>query len=305
MNICVTGGAGFIGSHLVDRLIKEGHRVQVIDNLSSGLREFVNPKAEFVELDIRDKKILDVFQEFQPDYVFHEAAQTVVGESMINPTEDCDINLMGLLNLLQASVKVGVKKFLMPSSAAVYGDLDTLPLTEEMQGVPRSCYGLTKLTTEGYLRIYEESFGLPYICYRYANVYGPRQGNGGEGGVISIFCEHVAKGEGLVVYGDGTQTRDFVYVDDVVEANILGLREDVTGIINVSTGHGLSLNDLMDTLEEITDTTIEREYQEPRIGDIKHSLLSTEKANQQLGYTPTWSLRDGLKNTYQYVKDNM
>ena len=220
MNICVTGGAGFIGSHLVDRLIKEGHRVQVIDNLSSGLREFVNPKAEFVELDIRDAKILDVFQDFQPDYVFHEAAQTVVGESMVNPTEDCDINLMGLLNLLQASVKVGVKKFLMPSSAAVYGDLETLPLTEELQGIPRSCYGLTKLTTEGYLRIYEESFGLPYICYRYANVYGPRQGNGGEGGVISIFCEQVAKGETLVVYGDGTQTRDFVYVDDVVEANL-------------------------------------------------------------------------------------
>ena len=305
MNICVTGGAGFIGSHLVDRLIKEGHRVQVIDNLSSGLREFVNPKAEFVEVDIRDPKILDIFEAFQPDYVFHEAAQTVVGESMINPTEDCDINLMGLLNLLQASVKVGVKKFLMPSSAAVYGDLETLPLTEELQGIPRSCYGLTKLTTEGYLRIYEESFGLPYICYRYANVYGPRQGNGGEGGVISIFCEHVAKGETLVVYGDGTQTRDFVYVDDVVEANILGLREDVTGIINVSTGTGISLNDLMDTLEEITNTTIERDYQEPRIGDIKHSLLSTEKANQVLGYAPTWSLRDGLKNTYQYVKDNM
>ena len=305
MNICVTGGAGFIGSHLVDRLIKEGHRVQVIDNLSSGLREFVNPKAEFVELDIRDAKILDVFQDFQPDYVFHEAAQTVVGESMVNPTKDCDINLMGLLNLLKASVKVGVKKFLMPSSAAVYGDLETLPLTEELQGIPRSCYGLTKLTTEGYLRIYEESFGLPYICYRYANVYGPRQGNGGEGGVISIFCEQVAKGETLVVYGDGTQTRDFVYVDDVVEANILGLRDDVTGIINVSTGTGISLNDLMNTLEEITNTTINREYQQPRIGDIKHSLLSTEKASQVLGYAPTWSLRDGLENTYHYVKDNM
>lgn len=305
MNICVTGGAGFIGSHLVDRLIKEGHRVQVIDNLSSGLREFVNPKAEFVELDIRDAKILDVFQNFQPDYVFHEAAQTVVGESMVNPTEDCDINLMGLLNLLQASVKVGVKKFLMPSSAAVYGDLETLPLTEELQGIPRSCYGLTKLTTEGYLRIYEESFGLPYICYRYANVYGPRQGNGGEGGVISIFCEQVAKGETLVVYGDGTQTRDFVYVDDVVEANLLGLRDDVTGIINVSTGTGISLNDLMSTLEEITNTTINREYKEPRIGDIKHSLLSTEKASQVLGYAPTWFLRDGLEKTYHYVKDNM
>ncbi len=246
MNIIVTGGAGFIGSHLVDRLIQEGHRVLVIDNLSSGLRTFVNEQAEFLELDIRDARIYDVFEDFQPDYVFHEAAQTVVAESMVHPTEDCDINLMGLLNLLQASVKVGVKKFLMPSSAAVYGDLEVLPLTEELAGVPRSCYGLTKLTTEGYLRIYQESFGLPYICYRYSNVYGPRQGNGGEGGVV----------------------------------------------------------ELIDTLEHIAGTTVERHYEEPRIGDIKHSLLSTAKAKQCLGYTPKWTLQKGLENSYHYVKDN-
>lgn len=304
MNIIVTGGAGFIGSHLVDRLIQEGHRVLVIDNLSSGLRTFVNEQAEFLELDIRDTKIHDVFTNFQPDYVFHEAAQTVVAESMVHPTEDCDINLMGLLNLLQASVKVGVKKFLMPSSAAVYGDLEVLPLTEELAGVPRSCYGLTKLTTEGYLRIYQESFGLPYICYRYSNVYGPRQGNGGEGGVVSIFCEHVANGESIKIFGDGEQTRDFVYVDDVVEANILGLDNDVTGVINVSTETGISVNDLIDTLEDIAGTTVERHYEEPRIGDIKHSLLSTAKAKQCLGYMPKWTLQKGLENTYHYVKDN-
>ena len=304
MNICVTGGAGFIGSHLVDRLIQEGHRVLVIDNLSSGVREFINPKAEFMELDIRDARILEVFQQFKPDYVFHEAAQTVVSESMVNPTEDCDINLMGLLNVLQASVKVEVKKFLMPSSAAVYGDLEEMPLTENMIGIPRSCYGLTKSTTEGYLRIYEESFGLPYICYRYSNVYGPRQGNGGEGGVISIFCERVAKGEGITIFGDGEQTRDFVYVDDVVEANLLGLDNDVTGIINVSTETGVSVNALIDTLETIAGVHVARDYKDARIGDIKHSLLSTEKARNVLGYAPKWNLSQGLEKTYDYVKQN-
>lgn len=304
MKICVTGGAGFIGSHLVDRLIQEGHQVQVIDNLRTGLREFLNPKAEFIEMDIRSSHIQEVFQAFQPDYVFHEAAQTIVGESMKDPREDCDINLMGLINLLEASRSVGVKKFLMPSSAAVYGDLDTLPLREDMAGVPASCYGLTKLTSEGYLRIYQESFGLPYICYRYANVYGPRQGHGGEGGVISIFCERYRDQQAVTIYGDGLQTRDFVYVDDVVEANLLGLHNDVTGIINVSTGVGVSLLDLMDTMEEVSGNVVDRNFGPPRLGDIKHSLLSTDKAASLLGYQPKYSLREGLQRTYDYVQQH-
>ncbi len=195
MNICVTGGAGFIGSHLTDRLIDMGHTVLVVDNLTTGCREFVNPKAEFVEMDIRSQELIDLFKRFKPDYVFHEAAQTMVPVSMKNPRLDCDVNLMGLINVLEACLVAKVKKILMPSSAAVYGDLDTLPLTEEMQGHPSSFYGLTKLTTESYLKLYYEAFGLPYQCFRYSNVYGPRQGHGGEGGVISIFCEHLIHGK--------------------------------------------------------------------------------------------------------------
>ena len=302
MRITVTGGAGFIGSHLVDRLIEDGHTVQVIDNLYTGNKEFVHSKAQFVELDIRDQNLYSVLEEFRPDYIFHEAAQTEVSTSMSNPMLDCDINLMGLINLLNAAVKLDVKKFLMPSSAAVYGNLDTLPLNEEMIGNPSSFYGLTKLTTEHYLRIYHEAFGLPYICYRYSNVFGPRQGNGGEGGVISIFAKAIVQGSPIIIYGDGKQTRDFIYVDDVVEANILGMQHQVTGIYNVSTGISSSVNLLVDEFRNISGKDIEVVYDKPRLGDIRDSVLATDKSEKELFFTVKYNLHDGLIKTYEYFK---
>lgn len=302
MRITVTGGAGFIGSHLVDRLIEDGHTVQVIDNLYTGNKEFVHSKAQFVELDIRDPKLYSVLEEFRPDYIFHEAAQTEVSTSMSDPMLDCDINLIGLINLLNAAVKLDVKKFLMPSSAAVYGNLDTLPLNEEMLGNPSSFYGLTKLTTEHYLRIYHEAFGLPYICYRYSNVFGPRQGNGGEGGVISIFAKAIVQGSPIIIYGDGKQTRDFIYVDDVVEANILGMQHQVTGIYNVSTGISSSVNLLVDEFRNISGKDIEVVYDKPRLGDIRDSVLATDKSEKELLFTAKYNLHDGLIKTYEYFK---
>ena len=302
MRITVTGGAGFIGSHLVDRLIEDGHTVQVIDNLYTGNKEFVHSKAQFVELDIRDPNLYSVLEEFRPDYIFHEAAQTEVSTSMSDPMLDCDINLMGLINLLNAAVKLDVKKFLMPSSAAVYGNLDTLPLNEEMIGNPSSFYGLTKLTTEHYLRIYHEAFGLPYICYRYSNVFGPRQGNGGEGGVISIFAKAIVQGSPIIIYGDGKQTRDFIYVDDVVEANILGMQHQVTGIYNVSTGISSSINLLVDEFRNISGKDIEVVYDKPRLGDIRDSVLATDKSEKELFFTVKYNLHDGLIKTYEYFK---
>lgn len=302
MRITVTGGAGFIGSHLVDRLIEDGHTVQVIDNLYTGNKEFVHSKAQFVELDIRDPKLYSVLEEFRPDYIFHEAAQTEVSTSMSDPMLDCDINLMGLINLLNAAVKLDVKKFLMPSSAAVYGNLDTLPLNEEMIGNPSSFYGLTKLTTEHYLRIYHEAFGLPYVCYRYSNVFGPRQGNGGEGGVISIFAKAIVQGSPIIIYGDGKQTRDFIYVDDVVEANILGMQHQVTGIYNVSTGISSSVNLLVDEFRNISGKDIEVVYDKPRLGDIRDSVLATDKSEKELLFTAKYNLHDGLIKTYEYFK---
>ena len=302
MRITVTGGAGFIGSHLVDRLIEDGHTVQVIDNLYTGNKEFVHSKAQFIELDIRDPKLYSVLEEFRPDYIFHEAAQTEVSTSMSDPMLDCDINLMGLINLLNAAVKLDIKKFLMPSSAAVYGNLDTLPLNENMIGNPSSFYGLTKLTTEHYLRIYHEAFGLPYLCYRYSNVFGPRQGNGGEGGVISIFAKAIVQGSPIIIYGDGKQTRDFIYVDDVVEANILGMQHQVIGIYNVSTGISSSVNLLVDEFRNISGKDIEVVYDKPRLGDIRDSVLATDKSEKELLFTAKYNLHDGLIKTYEYFK---
>lgn len=304
MNIIVTGGAGFIGSHLVDRLLAEHHEVLVIDNLSTGSRDNVNSKAQFVEMDIRSSELITLFNEFKPQYVFHEAAQTMVPISMQNPELDCDVNLMGLINVLNACLAAKVEKIIMPSSAAVYGDLTTLPLDETMTGHPTSFYGLTKLTTESYLRLYKENFGLPYICFRYANVYGPRQGNGGEGGVISIFCEHLQAGKELTVFGDGEQTRDFVYVADVVEANIQALQHpEVTGVYNVSTETSTSLKELIITFEEVIQKPITVHNEAERIGDIKHSLLSIQKVHKELQYSPKVALLEGLKETFKYFDD--
>lgn len=301
MKICVTGGAGFIGSHLVDRLIEQGHTVQVIDNLSTGDLSNVNEKAQFLIMDIRSAELTKVWQDFKPDYVFHEAAQTMVPVSMKDPALDCDVNLMGLINVLNSCLASGVKKIIMPSSAAVYGDLDSLPLDETMAGKPSSFYGLTKLTTESYLDLYAKNFNLPYICFRYANVYGPRQGHGGEGGVISIYCEHLLNGQDLAVFGDGEQTRDFVYVDDVVNANLLALEKpDITGVYNVSTEKSTSLNELINYFKDIVDRPFTVNYEAERAGDIKHSLLSIQKVHKDLNYMPQTALKDGLEKTYKY-----
>ena len=303
MRVCVTGGAGFIGSHLVDRLIALGHTVLVIDNLSTGVREFVNPEATFVEMDVRDPNIDSIFADFKPQVVFHEAAQTMVPASMENPKMDCDVNLIGLINMLEAARKHKVEHFLMPSSAAVYGDLDTLPLTEDMSGKPTSFYGLTKLTAEGYLRIYEQAFGLKTVCFRYANVYGPRQGDGGEGGVISIFNRLIVEGKPLTVYGDGEQTRDFIYVEDVVEANIKAMgNTSCTGIYNVSTNTGTSVNELITRFRSISGADFMVHYEDERIGDIKHSRLSNAKAERDFGFVASTTLDEGLQKTLEYFK---
>lgn len=304
MRIIVTGGAGFIGSHLVDRLLEKGHSVLVIDNLSTGLRKFVNPQAEFLQMDIRDSQLKEVFVSFKPDYVFHEAAQTMVPASMEDPALDCDVNVKGLINVLEACRAAKVKKVIAPSSAAVYGNLEELPLDESMTGLPSSFYGITKMVMEHYLRLYQEAFGLPYICFRYANVYGPRQGDGGEGGVISIFGKQAVLGDTFHIFGDGEQTRDFIYVDDVVEANLLAMeKEGVTGIFNVSTNTGLSVNQLVEAFKRVAHQDFTVIYEGERPGDIKHSRLDTSKAEKELGFKARISLGEGLAVTYDYFKE--
>lgn len=305
MKICVTGGAGFIGSHLVDSLIELGHEVVVIDNLVAGCQEFVSEKAKFYKVDIRDQEIREIFKEHKFDYVFHEAAQTMVDMSMKDPSYDCDVNLMGLINILEACRETGVKKIIMPSSAAVYGDLDTLPLQENMQGVPSSFYGLTKLTTESYLELYRKNFGLAYICLRYSNVYGPRQGNGGEGGVVSIFCKLIKEGRDLVIFGDGEQTRDFIYVEDVVNANLACLNSvETTGIFNVSTNTSLSVNELAKHIVNSAENKVNIIYKEARQGDIRHSRLDTRKSEEKLNWKANMPINEGIQKTVNYFMKN-
>ena len=275
----------------------------VIDNLTTGVREFVNPKAVFIEMDVRDANIESIFADFKPQVVFHEAAQTMVPASMENPKMDCDVNLLGLVNILEASRKHKVEHFLMPSSAAVYGDLDTLPLTEDMIGKPTSFYGLTKLTGEGYLRIYEQAFGLKTVCFRYSNVYGPRQGDGGEGGVISIFTRLINEGQGLTIFGDGEQTRDFIYVDDVVEANIKAMNHpELTGVYNISTNTSTSVNKLVSYFKSISNKDLLVYYEAERTGDIRHSRLCNQKAKVDFDFLATVDLERGLRDTISYFK---
>lgn len=305
MKICVVGGAGFIGSHLVDTLLELGHEVVVIDNLVTGSREFVAEEAIFYEVDIRDQEIRKIFKEHKFDYVFHEAAQTMVTVSMEDPIYDCDVNLMGLLNILEACKETGVKKIIMPSSAAVYGDLVTLPLSEEMQGKPTSFYGLTKLTTESYLELYRKNFNLPYICLRYSNVYGPRQGNSGEGGVVSIFCKLIKENKNLTIFGDGEQTRDFIYVKDVVDANIACLNnKETVGIFNVSTNKSISINELAKYIIEYSKNKVDIIYKENRKGDIKHSRLDNSKSQRVLKWKAETSIKDGIKQTVNYFMED-
>lgn len=300
MRILITGGAGFIGSHLADALIEAGHEVTILDNLTSGTEKFINKKAEFVKDDIRNLEILSLFESHHFDVIYHEAAQTMVPVSIDNPKFDADENIMGLLNILECARKTHVKKIIFSSSAAIYGDNLNLPLTEKEVPAPTSFYGLTKWMTEKYLELYHRHYGLDYTILRYSNVYGPRQGAHGEGGVIFIFAKRLAEGLPLTIFGDGNQTRDFISVHDVVRANVAALTKGNGQICNVSTETEISLNDLVHKMISLSKNKSEVKYGDPRPGDIYRSSLSNKKAKQALDWKPEESIEDGLKQTIEF-----
>jgi UDP-glucose 4-epimerase len=303
MKILVTGGAGFIGSHLVDRLIKENHQVIVVDNLSTGKKENLNPKAQFYQLDILDPKLSEVFQKEKPEVVFHYAAQIDVRKSVKNPLEDAKINILGSLNLLENCKRFKVKKFIFASSGgAIYGQADIVPTPESYPAWPLSPYGVAKLTIEKYLNYYYKVFGLPYTSLRLANVYGPRQNPEGEAGVVAIFCHKLLKGEQPVINGDGTQTRDYVFVDDVVEANLLALEKDKVDIFNVGTAKETSVNEIFQRLKRITGAGIEGIHGPAKQGEQKRSCLDFSKIKKELDWQPNYSLEQGLEKTVNYFK---
>lgn len=299
MKVLVTGGAGFIGSHVVERILADNSQVVIIDNLSTGLQENLHPDAKFIKMDIRSSELTDVFKQEKFDYVIHQAAQTMVPRSLEAPDFDCDVNILGTVNLLEACRKYGIKRIIFASSAAVYGNENILPIKETASINPASFYGLSKFTAEKYLNLYHNLFGLEYVILRYANVYGERQGDAGEGGVISIFTRKLYNCETISIFGDGGQTRDFIYVGDVAEANFRALITPYANCVyNISTQTETNINMLIELLARVSNKTIKRQYLEPRDGDIYRSSLSNQAALKYLNWSPKTSLVDGLVRTY-------
>lgn len=307
MNILVTGGAGFIGSHVVDAYIELGHNVIVVDNLSTGSIENLNPKAKFYQLDIRDDKIEEVFKLEKIDIVNHHAAQMDVRKSVEDPIYDADVNIIGSLKLLQFSVKYDIKKFIFASTGgAIYGEQDYFPADEEHPTRPLSPYGVAKLTVEKYLYFYKEVHGLNYVVLRYANIYGPRQNPHGEAGVVAIFTSKMLKGEQPVINGDGFQTRDYTYVGDVVRANALALNYDKSSeVFNIGTGLETDVNTLFHKLKNLTGANCEEFHGPAKPGEQRRSVISYNKIYQTLGWKPEVPLDEGLKLTVEFFKNKI
>ena len=306
MNIAVTGGAGFIGSHIVDLLTENGHRVTVLDNLSSGTTEFIHPDAEFIKIDIREKdRLQKIFDMHEFEAVYHEAAQTMVPVSVDNPYFDADENIMGLLSVLEAARKTGTRKVIFASSAAIYGDNGSLPLKETEAPAPTAFYGLTKWMTEKYLALYHDLYDLDYTVLRYSNVYGPRQGAHGEGGVIYIFAKLLAEGKPLTIFGDGGQTRDFIYVGDVAAANLAALTKASASVCNVSTETEITLHDLVGEMLRQSGKTVDVIHGKARPGDIYRSSLCNENAKKLLDWAPKTELAKGLRETIEFFENQI
>lgn len=301
MKILVTGGAGFIGSHLTKRLLMEGHSVCVVDNLSTGKLENVPSAAHFYHLDIRDKKLSSVLIKETPQIIYHLAAQTSVLLSVADPAEDADVNIVGSLNLFHIATENKVSKIIYSSTAAVYGVPESLPITEDQLVNPISGYGLSKLTAEKYLQYYHSAYGINYTILRYANVYGLGQDGSGEGGVVAKFMRQALNHEQPQIFGDGKQTRDFVYIEDVVEANIRSMNQANQQTLHISTSIATSITDLWENIQAITGSDLIPDYLPSRAGDICDSVLDNSRAQHLLGWSPVYDIKQGLRAYYNQI----
>lgn len=301
--VLITGGAGFIGSHLVDRLIKEHYQVIVIDDLSRGKLENINKSADFIKLDIASDKLAKVVKKINAKVIFHLAAQSSVEKSLKNPRQDLNINFMATQRFLDAIIAAKSQKLIFASSAAVYKPTDKLPVSEEGSKEPISFYGLAKLCCEYLLRNYYQAHRLPYISLRFSNVYGPRQDTSSEGGVIAIFIDKILKNQKANIFGDGKQTRDFIYISDVISACFISLKKNLTGEFNISTGKQTTITDLYETLVKIAGIKSLREFHRLRYPEAKKSALSWKKFNKITGWSSQVQLEGGLKNTFNFFKN--
>jgi UDP-glucose 4-epimerase len=305
MKILVTGGAGFIGSHVVDLMIGAGHEVVVVDNLSSGRLENVNPKATFYQMDIRSPELRQVFEKEHPDIVDHHAAQIDVRRSITEPLFDAEINILGPIHLAQLAVEFGVKKFIhISSGGAAYGEPVYLPCDENHPVRPLSPYGASKYAFELYLYLFKESFGLDYTVLRYANVYGPRQDPLGEAGVVAIFSGQMLQKKPVTINGSGEQVRDFVFVTDCAKANLMVLEKGGGKVYNLGCGVGTSINQVFSHLKRLTGYANEPIYGAAKVGETFRIYLDASRIMQELGWEPTYAIEDGLAKTVQYFREH-
>jgi UDP-glucose 4-epimerase len=305
MNILVTGGCGFIGSHLTDRLLEEGHKVSIIDNLSTGRIENLNERAVYYNLDIRDREnIKEVFEKEQPEIIFHLAAQINVRKSEEDPFLDTDININGSVNLIKNFLSVERrKKFIFASTGgAIYGETGTLPTPETEEPFPLSPYGISKLAVEKYLFYFSRFYNLKFTVLRYGNVYGPRQNPYSEAGVVAIFSTNILEKKTPVIFGNGEQTRDFIYIEDVVDANLIMLGNNVNGIFNVGTGIETSVNHIFDYIRKSSGLDLKKVYAEPRRGEVMRSCISPEKITRLTGWYSSIKIEDGIRRTFEWFK---
>ncbi len=303
--VLVTGGAGFIGSHVVDLLVEQGHSVAVVDNLSTGRRENVNPRAEFFLADIGSPDLAAVFDAARPQAVVHLAAQASVPVSVSDPIRDAAVNILGSVNLLQQCARTRVEKFVYVSTGgALYGEPQYLPCDEGHPIRPLSPYGVSKHTVEHYLHFYRQVHGLAYTVLRLANVYGPRQDPFGEAGVVAIFTQRMLDGEPVVIYGSGEQERDFVFVMDCARAAVLALSRGDGEAYNIGCGRGTTVNALFAMMKSLTGYALEPRYDPPRPGDVFRSFLNADKARRELGWEPSVSLEEGLRRTIDHFRQS-
>ncbi len=297
--VLVTGGAGFIGSHLVDALILRGHEVVVVDDLSAGRRGLVNPDARFYEVSVTDLDGLSrVFQAERPQMVSHHAAQKSVRSSMSDPTFDALVNVVGSVNVLQMSAVHGCERVIFASTSAVYSEPVRVPLDESHPARPQSAYGVSKLAAESYLRFYGDTYGFPYAALRYGNVYGPRQDPGGEAGVVSIFAGQILAGGQVTIYGDGSKTRDYVFVSDVVEANLAAMSLSGGGeALNIGRGVEVSDREVFELVRRAAGSDAEPVYADRRPGEADRISLDSSRASETLGWTPAVDLPEGVGRT--------
>ena len=298
MKVIVTGGAGFIGSHVVDQAIEAGHSVVVVDNLSTGVRGYVNPKAAFHQVDIGSQDIPALFEREKPDAVCHLAAQINVTESVKNPGFDAMTNIVGTINLLESAVRNGVKRFVFSSTGgAIYGSPDKLPAGEDTVPAPLSPYATSKLATEEYIKMYARTNSLTYVILRYSNVFGPRQVPHGECGVCAVLTELMLKGKTPTLYGFGEPVRDYIYVGDVARANVLALERGDNTTMNISNGKGTTVNEIFDALKEVIGFKEEPLRKELRAGEVEKIICANDLAKKTLEWEPKTGLLEGLQNT--------